>query len=277
MGECIHGFDDGLCAICFPPKAPEPPAAAPVKARAPRVTGRATKSAGGPPARPAARSSRLTAEPPVDPAKLRVYHLTHLDNLARILGTGALLPDSGDPSASPAVDIAAPAARDYRRTASVGEGGTTLAGYVPFFLSVDAHLWLAIRDGEPDPRLAPAPAGETRPAADFVLLVSSVAQALGARAAVTEQVIAAASDASLPGAELAVGWHEAERVLRRIAVDEEGLASGELLVKGDVPLERIQLIAVANDRVRDRVRAALSAVGVKTRVAVYPPWFQTSQ
>ena len=39
-------------------------------------------------------------------------------------------------------------------------------------------------------------------------------------------------------------------------------------------LERVLLIAVGNDRVRDRVRAALDAVGLRTRVAVYPPWFQ---
>lgn len=280
MGECIHGFEDGLCAICFPPKAPEPPAAAPPKARTPRATLRTTNpsdpATGARAARGSARASRLTDGPPVDPSKLRVYHLTHLDNLARILGAGALLADDGDPSASPVVDIAAPAARDYRRTASVDEADTSLAAYVPFFLSVDAHFWAAIRDGEADPRLAPPPAGESRAAADFVLLVSSAGQALGARAAIEGQVVAATSDVSLPGAELAIGWYEAERVLRRLAVDDEGLAAGEFLVKSDVPLERIQLIAVANDRVRDRVRAALSAVGAKTRVAVYPPWFQAS-
>lgn len=284
MGECIHGFDDGLCAICFPPKAPEAPTptAAPPRARAVRT---GTRSAGGAAAagggtraaRPAGRGSRLTDEPPIDPAKVRVYHVTHLDNLARILGSGALLADAGAPAASPVVDLAAPAARDYRRTTSVGETGSMLAEYVPFFLSVDAHLWTAIRDGEADPRLAPVAEGERRAASDFVLLVSSAGQALGARASVEGQVVAATSDASLPGADLAVGWHDAERVLRRLAADEDGLASGEFLVRGEVPLERIQLIAVANDRVRDRVRAALSAVGAKTRVAVYPPWFQVSE
>lgn len=282
MGECIHGFDDGLCAICFPPKAPEPPAVAPAKTRAtPRSTSRTTSSSGTAASaratRATGRNSRLSDAPAVDPAKLRVYHLTHLDNLARILGAGAVLADAGDPPAAPVIDIAAPAARDYRRAATVENGETTLAGYVPFFLSVDAHFWVAIRDGEVDPRLAPPPAGESRAAADFVLLVSSAGQALGARAGLEGQVVAATSDASLPGAELAVGWYEVERVLRRMAVDDEGLAAGEFLVKGDVPLERIQLIAVANDRVRDRVRAALSAVGAKTRVAVYPPWFQASE
>lgn len=284
MGECIHGFDDGLCAICFPPKAPEPPAptAAPPRARSVRPTTRATgTAAGGAGGTRAARStgqrSRLADAPPIDPAKLRVYHLTHLDNLARILGSGALLADAGDPAAAPVVDIAAPAARDYRRSTPVEEAGSTLSEYVPFFLGVDAGLWTAIRDGEADPRLAPAAEGQSRAAADFVLLVSSAGQALGARASVEGQVVVATSDASLPGADLAVGWYEAERILRRLAADDEGLAAGEFLVRGEVPLERIQLIAVANDRVRDRVRAALSAVGAKTRVAVYPPWFQASE
>ena len=45
-------------------------------------------------------------------------------------------------------------------------------------------------------------------------------------------------------------------------------------VRECLPLERVLLIAVGNDRVRDRVRAALDAVGLRTRVAVYPPWFQ---
>lgn len=281
MDECIHGFDDGLCAICFPPKAPEPPAPEPPKARAPRASLRTSPTAAGPdgsrPKRGSTRAARLADEPPVDPAKLRVYHLTHLDNLARILGSGALLADAGDPPAAPVVDIAAPAAREYRRSTPAGEQDATLADYVPFFLSVDAHLWMAIRDGAGDPRLSSPAPDESRDAADFVLLVSSAAQATGARVSQPGHVIAATSDASLPGAELAVGWYEAERVLRRMAVHDEGLAAGEFLVKGEVPLERIQLVAVANDRVRDRVRAALSAVGAKTRVAVYPPWFQASE
>ena len=56
--------------------------------------------------------------------------------------------------------------------------------------------------------------------------------------------------------------------------DGLGLRSAEFLVREHLPLERVLLIAVGNDRVRDRVRAALDAVGLRTRVAVYPPWFQ---
>ncbi|WP_350347336.1 DarT ssDNA thymidine ADP-ribosyltransferase family protein [Agromyces sp. G08B096] len=277
MGECIHGFDDGLCAICFPPKAPEPDPQPVVAART-----RAARPAGESAARTAARATRTPApskggrpltEPPVDAAAMRVYHLTHLDNLARILGSGALLADAGSVPAAPVVDVAAPAAREFRRRSELEGSGVPIAAYVPFFLSTEAHLWTSIRDGEPDPRLVPETEESPRSAADFVLLVSSAGQAAGARAAVDGHVAVSTADLALPGAQAAVGWAEGERLLRRLSVAEDGLASGEFLVRDEVPLERIQLIAVANDRVRDRVRAALTAVGVKTRVAVYPPWF----
>ncbi|MRG60536.1 DUF4433 domain-containing protein [Agromyces sp. CFH 90414] len=274
MDECIHGFDDGLCAICFPPKQPEGADGQPI---APR---RSTRPAGESVARtaaratraPAAKGSRALTEPPIDAGTMRVYHATHLDNLARILGAGAILADAGATPATPVVDVAAPAARAFRREASFREGAP-IAAYVPFFLSTEAHLWAAVRDGEPDPRITPGDDGEPRVAADFVLLVSSAGQAVGARAAVDGQVVVSTADPALPGAEAAIGWTDVERMLRRLSLDDEGLTAAEFLVRDEVPLERIQVIAVANDRVRDRVRAAIAAVGVKTRVAVYPPWF----
>jgi hypothetical protein len=35
----------------------------------------------------------------------------------------------------------------------------------------------------------------------------------------------------------------------------------------------VALVAVANDRRRDEVRALLKSAGVTAKVAVYPPWF----
>ncbi|TAL41585.1 MAG: hypothetical protein EPN91_10215 [Salinibacterium sp.] len=40
--------------------------------------------------------------------------------------------------------------------------------------------------------------------------------------------------------------------------------------------EVVTLIGVANDPVRDRVRGILTAAGYATKVAVYPPWFASS-
>ncbi|WP_127792886.1 DarT ssDNA thymidine ADP-ribosyltransferase family protein [Agromyces sp. LHK192] len=274
MDECIHGFDDGMCAICFPPKEPERPEPAPATraARAPRLSSTRVAS-GGRTARPASsRASRPLTEPPVDAGAMRVYHATHLDNLARILGSGAILADAGANPANPAVDVAAPAARAFRRETEFDGTGAPIAAFVPFYLSTEAPLWVAVRDGEPDPRLATDESG-MRPAADFVLLVSSVAQALGARSAVEGQVVVSTVDPALPGSQSVVGWADAERMLRRLSLDDDALAAAEYLVRDEVPLERIQVIAVANDRVRDRVRSALTAVGIKARVAVYPPWF----
>ena len=271
MGECIHGFDDGLCAICFPPREPEPAPAA-VAARAPRQ--RATASTRTP-ARPrpaAGRAPSLGA--PVDVRGTRIYHVTHIDNLGRILGAGAVLADRGDPGANPAVDIAAPALREYRRTAPAPGGLGVLADYVPFFLSVDAPLWEAVRGGVADPRLAEDEV--RRPAADHVILVSSVAAAVGARTDLPGEVVATDADAAAGTGLAASDWAGVERMLVRLTRLDEGagLRPAELHIRGQVPLERFALIAVGNDRVRDRVRQALRAVGATTRVAVYPPWFQ---
>ncbi|MCD2444086.1 DUF4433 domain-containing protein [Agromyces sp. SYSU K20354] len=268
--ECIHGFEDGMCAICFPPKEPAKPVAAPK----PR-----TARAGVRTARPAARvpgAPHAASDAAIDAKAMRIYHVTHLDNLGRILGSGALLADAAEPGARPEVDIAAPAAREFRRTAAVGGTDAVVADYVPFLLTPDAHVWDAVRTTTPDPRLV-ATAVE-RPAADYVIFVSSVGVALGARTEVRGEVVVSDADAAVAGARTATEWPEIERMLRRLARDVDGapLASAELLVREALPIERVSLIAVSNEKVRDRVREALRAVGLRTRVAVYPPWFLPS-
>jgi hypothetical protein len=128
--ECIHGFDEGLCAICSPPAEPDPAvtaarsrqvrapgtshaAAAAAEARAATAKASARSAASGRAARStgstrAARGGSGVGEAPVDAAATRLYHVTHIDNLGRILGAGALLADAGDPPADPVVDLAAP-------------------------------------------------------------------------------------------------------------------------------------------------------------------------
>jgi len=268
--ECIHGFDDGLCAICFPPPEPEPK---PVAKAAPRSRSTTTRTA-----RPAARvagAARTTGslvDVPVDPKTVRIYHVTHVENLASILGVGAVLADAA--GATPVVDLSAPDAREFRRGTVVDGVDAVVADYVPFLLSTDAHVWNAVRTGTPDPRLA-AGAVERAPA-DHVILVSSVAGAIGARTDEAGTVVVTDADAAAGGVGVASAWPDVLRMLQRLHREEDGqrLRSAEFLVRELLPLERVLLIAVGNDRVRDRVRAALDAVGLRTRVAVYPPWFQ---
>lgn len=264
--ECIHGFDDGLCAICFPPKEPEPALKAPPAPRSTRA--RAESSPRRKQVAPTLRPHEPA--PPVDARALRIYHATHLDNLARILGAGALVADAA--GANPAVDLSAPDARAYRRQAQIGDA--TVADYVPFALTTDAHFWEAVRSGTADVRIDPA-AIERRPN-EYVILVSSVAGAHGAREGVPGTIVVTDQDAAADGATAATSWGDAERMLQRLnrEGEEARLAAAEFLVRESLPLERLALIAVADERVRDRVRQALAAGGAKTRIAVYPPWFQ---
>ena len=108
-----------------------------------------------------------------------------------------------------------------------------------------------------------------------MIFVSSVGIALGARTDVLGEVVLSDADAAVAGARTATEWPEIERMLRGIARDDDAasIASAEFLVREALPIERVSLIAVSNERVRDRVREALKAVGLRTRVAVYPPWF----
>ncbi len=58
-------------------------------------------------------------------------------------------------------------------------------------------------------------------------------------------------------------------VLGRAAVE-----SRHAVFAGEVPMTNVQLIAVANIVVQDRVRELLALTDYGTKVAVYPPWFQ---
>ena len=274
--ECIHGFDDGLCAICFPPKEPEtkPRAAAVPASRAGRGSiarssrpPKTTRVAG-------AAGARTLVEAPVDPKTVRIYHVTHVENVASILGEGAILADSA--GATPTVDISAVDAREFRRSAAVDGTESVVADYVPFLLSTDAHVWNAVRTATPDPRLAPH--AVERPASDHVILVSSVAGAVGALTDTPGSVAVSDADAAAGGVAMASDWPGVLRLLQRLHRDDDGarLLTAEFLVRECLPLERVILIAVGNEPVRDRVRGALDAVGLRTRVAVYPPWFQAT-
>lgn len=43
-----------------------------------------------------------------------------------------------------------------------------------------------------------------------------------------------------------------------------------------LPLGAVQLIAVANNQAQERVRDLLALTSLRTKVSVYPPWFQVS-
>ena len=237
MPECIHGLEIPLCDACYPKAQPEK--AAPVRAvRTPR----STRVAGV-----------ATSRKSIDPTTQRVYHVTHINNLESILDADQL-----DAGANPTVDLSTALTRELRLTAEVGPG-QSVAEYVPFYLAPTALRWDELRRGAEDETRWSAAARTAAPV-DFVVLVTTVS-ALGPDAVVAD------GDAAASLTRFATGDGIVTALTR--LHDTATSDAGEVLARASVPFSSIQLIGVANDRVRDRVRDLTSA-----KVAVYPPWFQ---
>lgn len=243
--ECIHGLDFGVCDICFPKAKPDVVVA--VKTRSTRSPGAPKRAPGGPAA-------------VIDVSQQRVYHLTHVSNLAAIVADGGLVAD-----ATPTVDISSADARAARRTITVSDEGDTVASYVPFFLSPTPDAWESLRSGTADPRISVDP---EIAATEFVLLMTSIDT--------LDDYVVADGDAAHPLTRFASGTDAGARVLRKLKADEASgrMDSAEVLVPSTVPFDKITLITVANDRAKAAVKAVLTPAGLKTRIAIHPPWFQ---
>ena len=236
--ECIHGLEGTLCDQCFPKAAPAATVSAPVSRgsstsgvskrasrareasaptalRSPRAA-QPTKSAR---AGKTATVPRASAKKAGDVGEQRIYHVTHISNLAGVLSSGALLADASRAwEGRPAVDISAAETRESRRSILVsGQGSLSVAKYVPFFLSPDATVWDSIRAHTDDPRLALDAHGAAP--FDFVILVSTVKKAIDAQAA-------AATDAAEPAAadSAAADSAAADSAVAESAVAESGAA-----------------------------------------------------
>jgi len=266
--ECIHGLDNGLCDACYPKARPEVAATATVTK--PRVSRPRVASLTAP-RRPVSSAAAASAE---DVSQQRVYHVTHVNNLANILVEG-LRADATE--VVPAVDISSEDNRNSRRTIVVSDDGATVASYVPFFLSPTSSVWESVRSRSVDPRLAPP--GEWI-ASDFVLLVSSVGTVFEAKADDEDApIVITDGDAAHALTRFSTTRDAGDRVVRKLRADDESgrILAAELLVKDTLDFEHISLIAVANDRARNVVKDILKGSGHSTRVAIHPPWFAAAE
>lgn len=198
--------------------------------------------------------------PLIDVGEQRIYHLTHKNNLAAILSNGSLVAD-----ATPDVDISSPQTRERRRSIAV-TAEESAAEFVPFFLTPNPTIWEGIRSGEADPRLS----GDVvhSPAADFVLLVSTVSLSS------EQNTVVADGDAAGSLTRFSATREAGDRMLRRLQDDEDSIIAAEYLVKDAFPFDLVTLIGVANDKARNEIKAILKSSGFSPKVAVYPPWFQ---
>jgi hypothetical protein len=290
--ECIHGLELGRCDLCFPQPAPVADANTKVATatrkstrapRAPRAMSLRSTPAGSP--SHATASRRATAKPSgviVDDgiSEQRIYHFTHIDNLAAILSSGALLADASEAlSTRPTVDVSTPRTRESRRATKIaGEGDLTVANYVPFFLSPNSTVWERIRSNTADARLVAGT--EDSAASDFVILVSTVKLALDSIGEEDESVLPSIAvtdgDATHVLSRFGTTREGADRLLRGLRADKDAvmILDAEYLVRETFPLENVTLLGVANDKARAVVKKILKESDFSPKVAVYPPWFQ---
>jgi hypothetical protein len=263
VAECIHGLEAGLCDQCFPKAVPVLEVVTAAGQRNARAKAAVTRRA--------ASAASKTVESVSDQ---RIYHLTHIRNLAGMLSSGAILADGNETfSGRPEVDLSSPETRESRRATAVsGLGSANVAEFVPFFLVPNSTMWEDIRSGSVDARLSPEARGAV--AADFVLLVSTVKHA-------TEHtddgaIVVTDGDAAHVLTRFAASTESSERMLRRLRADDnaETIVEAELLVKDSLPFELVTLVGVANDRAHLFPRAILKSSEYSPKVSVYPPWFQ---
>lgn len=265
--ECKHGFENGACATCFPSAPPVPKeVVAPKRAPRPRSTSLRSAPAAG---------SKAAAASAIDIAEQRIYHVTHISNLEKILATGVLLADSV--AAEPRVDISSPENRENRRATLVSKAGTaTVADYVPFFLSPNASLWASLRSDAADARLS----NEARGTAvnDYVVLVSSIKKVRDTSEPGYSNIVVTDGDAAGAVTRLETTKDSAERMLRKLRAEEESgaILEAEVLVETSLPFDAISVISVATVSVREAVKDLLDSTPYKAKVAAHPPWFESA-
>jgi hypothetical protein len=252
LAECIHGFEDGLCDICFPRRDPNEVRPAPAR----RVPGARVRHAGG-------RAAGTAVTPTVTLAEQRIFHVTHEQNLPAILSDKALRA-----GATPAIDVSSATTRELRASVEVVDGAT-VADYVPFYLSPDASRWDELRRGAAGVHWSDA-ARATKPL-EYVMLVSTAGE-LGPDVVVTDR------DAADSTSRFGIGTDGGAPLIRRLRSEDPEFFEPEILAPTSVPFEAIALIGVPNDRVRDRVKRLLAdSGGHAPKVSVFPPWFQPSE
>ncbi len=260
MTECRHGFDEELCDICSPRRTAEPVRTAPAPRRAPvsKARERVAPTSLRDPA-PAATVVHQ-AKTSVPFAQRRLYHVTHVDNIAGILADGAIRA-----GAIPDVDLITPEGR-----AAIAERelvpGAPLAGFVPFLLSPDALWWNALRAAEAGEQYSRA--ARKAATADFVVLIATTAAA-GPEIVVTDGPVGA------PSTSFAVGADAAVPLLRRVQVRDPDLRSAEAYVNGSYAVADLAMVATANEPIRAEVKRLVGLAGVRLpRLGVFPPMFQ---
>lgn len=209
----------------------------------------------------------------------RIYHFTHVDNLAAILGADGLVADSGVDDDSGSINVGDPGVKSARRHRLVTvEPGGSVADYVPFYFAPRSPMMFRIacdhrdsaadRYADGDDPLIYLVSSLERVAAAGLAWVASDGNAAAAVSRFTNQLedLAGFVDWSLMRETM---WRntpeDPDRRRRRMA---------ELLVHRQVPLAAVLGFATRSEQRASEVRTILNQFGHQHRyVGVRSAWY----
>ena len=211
--------------------------------------------------------------------ELRIFHVTHVKNLAAIIQDRQLFADANrEWEARPLVDISYVETRILRRARPVGDAaGSSVADFVPFSLARSSAILSRSIDGQIDRRLAPTV--RELATSSFVRLVTSIHELKEWRREASDSAghapsfILARGDAADPTT--GFGGKALELVQRGTGPkarpeDIKALVEAEPLVRDRFPFRRVKVIEVNDSAIRDRVRGLVSSLLDPPKVHVLP-------
>ena len=210
------------------------------------------------------------------PAQPKIYHITHIDNLPRIVSDGALLSDRRIiDRGGPAAAIGMPTIKQRRLRLPVHcDPRAHVGDYVPFyFCPRSVMLYVIHRGNHPDLTYGGGQGPIVHLQADARTVIEWAGRSGRGWAISLQNAGTAYADFRCTAAGLGdLDWPAIQsNDFRQAEVKEKKQA--EFLMHYEFPWELVERIGVHSGAVRDRVTAAIAAGSHQPPITVQPTWY----
>lgn len=201
-----------------------------------------------------------------------VYHFTHIDGLAKILGDGELRCDNDVQAAGGCIEVGDQGLKATRRRTPVpcGPGGV-VADYVPFYYASKSPMLLRVATGRVDYK------GGEGPLVFFATTMGTVID-MSLPFVFTDGHPTAAYSEFFDDVEnvSAIDWGlmgQRDWYATDADPDRQTRRQAELLVHRSLPLEAVVTLAARSDSIAERAKEIVTSMGYNLTVATRPDWY----
>ena len=212
------------------------------------------------------------AEPPARP---KIYHITHLDNLARVVAEGGLLSEAAMADEGPRVSIGMGGIKQARLTLPVEcHPGDCVGDYVPFyFCPRSIMLYVIYRQNHPNLRYRGGQGPVVHLEADLHRVIQWADAAKRRWAFSLSNAGAFYADFRKSAAQLdQLNWEAIRATDFRNQDVKEG-KQAEFLVHANFPWVQVDRVGSHSLDIRNQVDAIISAAEHQPRSDVVPDWY----